>query len=62
MNGLIDLLNELAEKYNMDENDVKRIQEKVFKLETAEDALDGDANAQDFVVPEDNYEDGEEEE
>jgi len=62
MEKLIDFLNSIVEKYGMDEADVKKLQEIVFGIETAEDALDGDANAQDFVVPEDNYEDGEEEE
>ena len=57
MEKLIDFLNSIVEKYGMDEADVKKLQELVFSIETAEDALDGDANAQDFVVPEGDNED-----
>lgn len=62
MERLLDFLNSLVEKYGMEESDVKKLQELVFSIETAEDALDGDANAQDFVVPEEDEYAGEEEE
>ena len=61
MEQLINLLNKLAEKYKMDEADVKEIQNEIFKLEAPAESQDADLEAEDFVMPEedDGYVDGE---
>lgn len=62
MDKLLNLLNELAEKYSFEEEDIKRIQKAVFDLETGDSTLDGDMAAEDFVAPEeDEYNDRESE-
>lgn len=53
MQKLIDLMNELSEKYKFDEADVKRIQEAVFQIENGEGAISSaDLDKEDFVKPE----------
>jgi len=39
MQKLLDILNKLAEKYKMDEEDVNEIREAVFSVENGEDSL-----------------------
>lgn len=50
MQNLLDLLNELSEKYKFSEEDIGKIQEAVFAIENGEDALMNEAD--DFVSPE----------
>lgn len=64
MEKLLNVLNELVEKYKIDEADVNKIRQAVYDVETGESSLDGDMAAEDFVAPEegDNYGDGEDDE
>lgn len=56
MDKLLNLLNELAEKYSFEEEDIKRIQKAVFDIEDPNGAEDADMAQEDFVVPEDEDE------
>jgi len=57
---LINLINELSEKYNFEEDDINQIQEALFAIENGDEELN--------MIPEDevvfpdveNFEDGEE--
>jgi len=51
MQELIDLMNELSEKYKFDEADIKRVQEAVFKIENG-GITSADLDKDDFVQPE----------
>jgi hypothetical protein len=57
---LINLINELSEKYNFEEEDINQIQEALFAIENGDEALN--MTPEDEVVfPEvEDYEDGEE--
>ena len=57
---LINLINELSEKYNFEEEDINQIQEALFAIENGDEALN--MTPEDEVVFPDveDYEDGEE--
>ena len=57
---LINLINELSEKYNFEEEDINQVQEALFAIENGDEALN--MTPEDEVVfPEvEDYEDGEE--
>jgi len=57
MEKLLNVLNELVEKYKIDEADVNKIRKAVYDVETGESALDGDMAAEDFVAPEEGEDD-----
>lgn len=57
MEKLLNVLNELVEKYKIDEEDVNKIRKAVYDVETGESALDGDMAAEDFVAPEEGEDD-----
>lgn len=50
MQDLLDLLNELSEKYKFEEGDIKKIQDCVFAIEVGDDSVK--AEGDDFVSPE----------
>lgn len=51
MQDLINLINELSEKYKFDEADIKRVQEAVFNVEQG-GITNADLDKEDFVQPE----------
>jgi len=59
MQNLLDLLNELSEKYKFSEEDIGKIQNCVFAIQNGEDALMNEAD--DFVSPEEEVYDRTEE-
>lgn len=52
MQKLLDILNELSEKYNFEEADIQKIQKAVFEIENGEDEMMNGID--DFVEPEEN--------
>lgn len=51
MQKLLDILNELSEKYDFAEEDIQKIQKAVFEIENGEDEMMNGID--DFVEPED---------
>jgi hypothetical protein len=52
MQKLLDILNELSEKYNFEEADIQKIQKAVFEIENGEDEMMNGID--DFVEPEED--------
>lgn len=50
MQDLINLLNDLSEKYDFEESDIKKLQQIVFSLENGDHAFE-DMEQDDFVNP-----------
>jgi len=56
MDKLLNLLNELANKYNFEEEDIKKIQEIIFSIEDPDGSEDADMTVEDFTAPEEEDE------